>query len=71
MSDILVGICVIGLVVVIVVKEVIAYKERIVLSKIQKATNVSELEYIFPQEKREQEPESQLVDLEDIPDIEQ
>lgn len=61
---------IIGLVVVLIVQAVLHHKERIALAKIDKAKDVSEVEYVFtkPQEV-DNEGGEELVDISEIPDL--
>jgi len=61
-------VAIVGLVIYITVKDWLHHKERVAMERIKKADSLSEVEYVFGEDK-EQEPleESHVVDLENIP----
>lgn len=66
----MVGITITGLVVVLIIKEFLHYKERITLAKITKAKDVSELEYVFnAPEPEAKEVGEELVEISEMPDL--
>lgn len=69
MENILAGLTITGLVVVLIVQAILHYKERITLAKINKAKDVSEMEYVFTAPEEEKEGGEDLVDIEQMPDL--
>ena len=62
---------IIALTVVIVVKEILSYKERIVLAKVNKAKDVQEINYLFPEQEEPKavEEDDSLIGMESIVEV--
>ena len=69
--DVVAIVAIIGLVGLLGVKEYFNYKERIDMAKINRAKDVSEIEYLVPSSTPEpdEEEEQPLVQLEDMPEL--
>lgn len=63
------SIAIVGLVTFVIVREVLSYKERIMLAKINKANNVNEVLSLDVKSKENEVEEDSLVDVADMPDL--